>query len=1006
MTVVNQRTRKEHLLMPYRVREVLLLSTRYDHFVLEADGFLTEQVFLEYRSLHLSSAPRFHHYSHSEAALEALGGRHFDLVLAVAREATPSLVEFGRKVKENNPNVPVVVLGFETADLTVIDRPENRDAIDATFIWNGDAKIMLAIIKHIEDLYNVDNDTKVVGVRVILFVEDSIRYFSSFLATLYPELMKQSQSLFSEGFNRLQRLLRMRTRPKILHAKSFEEAIRLYDKYGEYLIAMISDVGFPRDGVLDPEAGLHLTELVRKHAQDLPILLQSADHAGLHRAEDLRVLFVDKHSPALLWTLKHFLKGYLGFGSFTFRAPDGYVVAEANDIREFAECIKKIPAESLEYHTRRNHISHWLMARSEFEMAQALRRYQPEDFDSIEDIRDFISESLHAMLTRSKQGVISDFSRSTFDRESRFLRVGDGSLGGKARGIAFLNHLLTYELPDGRAAGLQTRIPQTFVITTEGFESFLERNDLSDIVRHPPSDADIIDRFLKAPLPEEVTSSLEAIVNYTEAPLAVRSSSLLEDDMSHPFAGIYATIMIPNSAENPHTRVQDLANAIRMVYASTFFEDARSYLENTAHSIEEERMAVVIQQVVGQRYGDRFYPHFSGVAHSYNYYPVGLLTADEGVVQAVLGLGRMVVDGGETFRFGPKHPEVTPQISSPTLALKSSQRQFYTMNLSKPWDQNDHFDSNQELCDLTVAREDGTFAVVGSVYDVQNDVITESPNLKGPLLVTFNNLLKHRAIPFAPAMDELLSMITEGMGTPVEVEFACNMGDWGRKVRRGQKRQEPTLYILQVRPIQIRDNACEIRIDEVAPDRVICRSDLALGVGDFSNIQDVVYVDPRSFDPAATREIAAEVGELNSTLVSEGRPYVLIGPGRWGSSDHWLGIPVGWSQISGARIIVEASPDWFNVEPSQGSHFFHNITALHLGYFTIPPGSTKRSPKEDGFIDWNWLAERDLAISTAHLRHVRTERPLAVHVDGRKGIGLIAWCLPETENDELEVCLE
>ena len=987
--------------MPNRVREVLLVSTPYDHFVLEADGFLTEQVYLEYRSLHLSSAPRFDHFSDWDQALRNIGRKRYDLVLFVAREATNDLADLGRKVKEISPDLPVVVLGFETADLRRLDRPENRGVIDATFIWNGDAKIMLAIIKHIEDRLNIDVDIEVAGVRVILVVEDSIRYFSSFLAALYTELMKQSQRLHKEGYNQLQRLLRMRTRPKIIHAKNYEEAVSLYEKYRDYVIAVISDVGYPREGRLDPEAGLKLAARVRADSPDLPVLLQSAEHAGIARAEILQVLFVDKNSPALLWTVKHFLKGYLGFGSFTFRTPDGHVVAEANDLREFAKLSEEIPPASLEYHARRNHISHWLMARSEFEMSAALRSYVIEDFESIEDARTFIVRNLKMMLSRSKQGVIADFPETTFDRDSLFQKIGEGSLGGKARGIAFLNHLLTYELPEGTAADIRVQIPQTFVLTTEVFESFLETNDLTRVVREPPADSEIVERFLTAQLPDFVYVKLGQIVDNVDGPLAVRSSSLLEDDMAHPFAGIYATIMIPNSAEDRRTRFDDLCNAVKVVYASVFFEDARSYLERTDHSIEEERMGVVIQKVIGQRHGDRFYPHFSGVAHSYNYYPIGRLTAEEGVVQAVLGLGRLVVDGGETFRFGPQHPEVSVGMSTPKLALQSSQREFYALDLTLPWNNNETFDSNQMLNPLTAARADGTFAIVGSVYDVQNDLVTESPTLEGPLLVTFNNIIKHRALPFPEAVDALLQMITKGMGTSVEVEFACDMGSWGQRLRRGQPAVEPVLFILQVRPILVREHGPEVRLETLDPDRLVCRSNVSLGGGDFGGIRDILYVNPESFDPAESPIVAQEVGEQNKALLKQGLPYVLIGPGRWGSADHWLGIPVSWSQISGARIIVEASPKGFNVEPSQGSHFFHNITALRLGYFTIPPGSTKSDPHDSGFLDWEWLQEQPTVAETAHLRHVRMKDPLAIHVDGRSGLGLIARC----EDEDADVCL-
>ncbi|MBN2498370.1 MAG: hypothetical protein JXR96_27515 [Deltaproteobacteria bacterium] len=990
------RFRREHLLMPNRVREVLLVSSAYDAFVLEEEGHLTEQIFLEYKSLSLSSAPRFSHVTRRDEAIELLEEhKRFDLVLAVAREASEGLVEFGRRIKAVQPRLPVVVLGFESADLERLKKPETQDGIDAVFVWNGDAKILLAIIKHIEDRQNVDHDIDVAGVRVILVVEDSLRYFSSFLAALYPELMKQSQSLFSEGFNRLQKLLRMRTRPKILHATSFEQAIEIYESYRGYMLAVISDVGFPRNGKLDPTAGIRLVERIRADFPDLPILLQSAESDYSEQANRLSALFADKNAPDLLHTIRSFLVDYLGFGPFTFRTPDGRVVGQARDIRELAAQIETVPAESLAYHTRNNHISNWLMARSEYELSENLRCQDAADFASVEEIRSFLLRVLEALFRHSSQGIVTDFSSTRFDNESLFQRIGEGSLGGKARGIAFLNNLLTYELGGSKVAGLQVCIPQTFVLSTDAFERFLGENQLHSFVRENPDDAALLERFVSGRLPDDVRVSLLSIIDNVHEPLAVRSSSLLEDDMAHPFAGIYGTVMIPNAAEDPKERLDDLCKAIKVVYASVFFRNARSYLENTAHSIEEELMAIVLQRVVGQRFEDRYYPHLSGVAHSYNYYPIGPLRADEGVVQAVLGLGRMVVEGGESVRFSPRHPEVIPQAATPKMLASSSQRAFYALDMCRDWYESGFFDDNLLLFDLEVARRDGTFQAVGSVYDVQNDQISESPAASGPLLVTFNNILKYKAVPLAPAICELLDVIADGMGTPVEIEFACDMGDWGRPKRRGHKRREPVLYLLQVRPILVRETWQEVSCDEIPPERMICRSSQALGHG-CHEIQDVIFVKPERFDPAETRAIAAEVDELNAILVQDKRPYVLIGPGRWGSSDHWLGIPVQWSQISGARIIIEASPEGYDVDPSQGTHFFHNLTSLNLGYFTVPSGASKQSPRNDSFVDWDWLARQPVVRETEHLRLVRSAQPILAMIDGRHSTAVIAAGLDST----------
>ncbi len=977
--------------MPNRVREVLLLSSRYDAFVLEEDGQLTEQVFMEYKSLSLSSAPNFTHAATTEAALELLQKRRFDLVLTVAREATLDLVEFGKKVKALRADQPVVALGFESADRQLLRALVSPEAFDAVFLWTGDAKILLAIIKRIEDSINVDNDIEVSDVRVILVVEDSVRYYSAFLAALYPELMKQSQSLFSEGLNRLQKLLKMRTRPKILHAVNFEQAMDLYTKYRDNILAVISDVGFPVEGRLDPEAGLKFVRRIRLETPDLAVLLQSAQEELAAKAAELGVGFINKNSPELFYTVRRFLSDHLGFGPFIFRRPDGREVARAVDLRELAECIRTVPDESLEYHARRNHISIWLIARSEFELAEMLRPQKVEDFDSIEEVREFLSGSLEASFRQARRGVIADFSDAEFDVHSVFQRIGEGSLGGKARGIAFLDFLLREMTSLGTVAGLNVRIPQTFVLATDAFDRFLKDNRLFPVLSGEPPDGEVMQYFLSADLPGEVVSSLRSIVDNVEGPLAIRSSSMLEDDMLHPFAGIYGTVMIPNMDPDPEERLEDLCKAIKVVYATTFFQNARVYLENTGRNLEEEKMAVCIQRVVGQRHGRRYYPTFSGVAHSYNYYPIGSLKASDGVVQVVLGMGRMVVDGGESVRFCPKHPGVIPQFATPALVMKNSQRRFYALDLQKNWNEpGDAFTGNQVLYDLQNARQDGTFNAVGSVFDGQNNLIGEGPGLDGPLLVTFNNILKHRAIPLAPALAELLEMITVGMGAPVELEFAGDMGDWGRVIRRGRKGRPPELHLLQVRPILVREALKEIQPGEFEPEAVVCKSTQALGHGQYSGIHDVVYVKHDTFDPAETRTIAAEVGRFNQRLVGLKRPYILIGPGRWGSSDHWLGIPVQWAQIAGARIIIEASPAGYDVEPSQGTHFFHNITALRLGYFTIPPGSSRANPLGEGFVDWDWLERLPADQETRYLRHVRTPVSLVAHIDGRKGLGLIA----------------
>lgn len=983
--------RRFHDLMPHRVREVLLVSSLYDAFILQEDGHLSEQVFLEYKELSLSSAPRFTHVTSGEAALRAMEKRRFDLVLAMTRLIDMDLKAFGQKVKKLRPGRPVVVLAFDNAEIDRLRQLVSPDSIDAVFMWNGDAKILLAIVKFVEDRENLDNDIAVADIRVILVVEDSVRFYSSFLAALYPELMKQSQSLFSEGLNRLQKLMRMRTRPKILHATTYEDAVNLAEKYRENLLAVISDIGFYHKGEHDKTAGLPLIKKIRKMLPDIPVLLQSYEEEYKAQADELGVLFVHKQSPSLLHDIRHFLSDHLGFGDFVFRLPDGKEVARANDTLDLERLIAEVPLESLEFHTRRNHISNWLMARSEFELAGKLRPQEVSDFDSIEDVRDYLLAELAKTRRDTREGMITDFTQKRFDPETLFQRMGNGSIGGKARGLAFMNLLLHSSPHFGRLSGLAVRVPQSFILATDLFDQFVETNGLLEVAYESGDDDLVARRFIDAKLPDEAIANLELILDHVQTPLAVRSSSLLEDDMIHPFAGIYRTIMIPNSEADRTERMENLCNAIKLVYASTFFHDAKAYVGNTAHRVEEEKMAVVIQRLVGQQYDDRYYPHMAGVAHSHNYYPLGPQKAEDGTIQLALGLGRIVVEGGQTMRFSPVHPAVLPQFSSPAMTLESSQKKFYALDLNCcKITADSHVGTTLELYDLKHAEKDGTLPLVGSVYNAQDDAISESPDARGPWVVTFNNVLKHRAIPLAPALVELLQISAKGLGTAVELEFAVDMGDYGRRVPQGQPRREPVLYALQLRPIITQDVAAEFPVDQFDREQVVCRSTQALGHGRFEQLADVVYIKNDAFDPAKTRRIATQVGEFNARLQREGRPYVLIGPGRWGSADHWLGIPVQWSQIAGARIIIEASPKGYNVDPSQGTHFFHNITALRLGYFTVPPGAHVNDPTKDNLIDWPWLDAQPAVAETEFLRHIRLEQPLVGMVDGRTGLGVIA----------------
>jgi len=983
--------RKLHDLMPHRVREVLLVSSPYDAFILQEDGHLTDQVFLEYKSLALSSAPRFTHVTSGEKAIEALENRRFDLVLAMPRLADTDLLAFGRRVKELRPNKPLVILTFDNREVEDLHKLGASPDIDGVFSWNGDARILLAVVKYIEDRENADHDIATADVRVILLVEDSIRYASEFLAALFPQLMRQSQSLFAEGLNPLQKLMHMRTRPKVLHARNYEEAMRLFTKYHDNMLAVITDAGFEWKEQHVKDVGLTLVREIRRLAPSMPILFQTANLELRKAALALDVQFLDKNSPSLLSELDQFLRNNLGFGDFIFRMPDGREIARAADLTELEKCLRTVPIESLEYHGRQNHISNWLMARSEFELAQEIGPKKISDFADIEEVRQYLLGELRVLRRGRRRGAITDLSDEAFDADSLFQRLGGGSMGGKARGLAFLNLLLTAAPHNSRLAGLPVMIPQSFVLATDLFDEFMAHNKLNDFAYSCDDDEKINGRFLRADLPGHLQSKLGHLLEHLDCPLAVRSSSLLEDDMSHPFAGIYRTLMLANNHLFLERRLEQLCQAIKLIYASTFHANAKAYIQNTNHRIEQEKMAIVIERVVGQRYGNRHYPHFAGVAQSYNYYPIGPQTADDGVVQMALGLGRMVVEGGHIHRFSPRHPLIVPAYATPELMVKNSQRRFYSLDLGgiadKPaFGEGGHLQSY----DLSAAEEDGVLRLVGSRYNPADNIITETIDDIGPWVVTFNNILKHRTIPLAEALTELLDLAAKGMGCAVEIEFACDLGDFGRRTARGTERREPILYALQMRPIVTLSELATVSTETTAGEELICRSDQAMGHGIYRDLCDLIYVKPESFNPANSKAIARQVGDLNRRLVEEGRSYVLIGPGRWGSSDHWLGIPVNWAEIAGARIIVEASPAGYLVDPSQGTHFFHNITSLRIGYFTIPPGAEKTAGGNGPFVDWAWLERQAIVTETPFLRQIRPAQPLTAWIDGRKGMGLLA----------------
>jgi CheY-like chemotaxis protein len=985
-------------LMPHRIREVLLVSSLYDAFILEEDGYLTERIFAEYKDLNLTSSPRVTHVATAEEAFATMEARRFDMVITMMRLADMDVVSFARRVKELRPGHPVVMLALDEAELEGM--PANLDpSLDGVFLWTGDASILLAIIKIIEDRKNIDHDIETAGVRVIIVVEDTIRYYSKFLGVLYYAILEQAQSLIGEGFNDAQRIHRLRARPKVLLASDYDQALALFNKYQDNAVAVISDIRYPRAGKRDSEAGYLLTQVIRSKNPDLPVLLQSADPVNAQRAADLQAHFVDKRAANLLQELKTFLIHGLGFGDFVFRGANGVEIARAKDVSEMSRVMPWVDAGSLRYHAEHNHISTWLMARCEFELARQIRPKAPEDFGDIEDMRRYLIQLFRQGQRQHRQGVIAEFFASSFQSDSPFTRMGEGSIGGKARGIAFLDALLHRGKLYKRFADFPIRVPPTLVICTDVFDRFLESNRLREFALTTSDEDAIAERFLNARLPSDIVGDLRVALQQFTQPLAVRSSSLLEDSTSEPFAGVYSTYMLPNQHDALEVRLQELCTAIKMVYASTFSDNARAYMRRTSHRLEEEKMAVIVQQLIGRRHGERFYPHFAGVAQTINHYPVGHQRPEDGVALVALGLGRTVVGGGEALRFSPANPEILPQLASPKAALSNSQRTFWALNLSP--DRSSELmqggeESTLKRCTLADAEMDGTLGLVASVYCPGDDVIRDGLNYRGPRLVTFANVLKNDVIPLAPALKNLLQIGRRGMGRDIQVEFAVDMGDWGRPTSRRRNkrpRRRPALYALQMRPMALNERGIQLRFHDVPREQVFCDTIQCLGSGVIDDIYDIIYVPHETFDASRTQEMAQQVGVFNKKLAAANRPYMLMGPGRWGSSDPWLGIPVQWSQINGARVIVEASPPGYHVDPSQGSHFFQNITSLRIGYLTVPPENPRAS------LDWAWLEEQPAIEETAYLRHVRLEDPLYMKLDGRAPRAVIYKQEPEEEQE-------
>jgi CheY-like chemotaxis protein len=964
-------------LMLHKVENILLVSSLYDSFILSEDGQLSETVLGKFLDLNLRHTPGLTRVSSGAEALALAEDRErFNLIITSMNVGDMDALTLARRVKEAGLPTPVVLLAYDNRELNDFIQQNDVSDIDRIFLWQGDVRILLAIVKCVEDQMNAAHDVGVLGVQAILVIEDRIRYYSSFLPMIYTELMQHSHNLLPEGINVSQKLLRVRARPKILLCTTFEEAWSYFTAYQDNILGVISDVEFPKNGVLERLAGAEFARKVRDLQPDIPVMLQSSFPENEALAGSVGASFLLKGSPTLLGQLREFMVERLGFGDFVFRLPGGTEIGRAADLKALETQLQIVPAESLGFHGERNHFSNWLKARTEFALAHKLRPRKVSDFPTLEDLRRDLIESIREYRQDRDRGIVADFDRNTFDASSSFSRIGGGSLGGKARGLAFVNLLLHEYRIRNRFKGVVVSVPPSVVLGTDVFDQFLERCRLRDFAIHCTDDEALVRRFLAADFGEEVRRDLASFLDLIRYPLAVRSSSLLEDSKYQPFAGIYATYMVPNNHPDPRVRLEQLLEAIKRVYASTFGSHAKTYLKSTPYRLEEEKMAVILQKVVGSPRGGRFYPDFSGVARSHNFYPISPMTTEDGIAAVALGLGETVVDGGACIRFCPRYPQHIVQFSSVKGILQNSQRHFYALRLDGGESPGEGLSSMTPIrFGLEAAEEDGALAPLASTYSPENDAVYDGLSRPGVRLVSFAPILKHGLFPLAEVLELLLKIGEEGTSSPVEVEFAVNLA-----APSGAPKE---FGFLQLRPLALSREFVELDLGGVEPGSLVCRSSSVLGHGKIEEIHDVVVVDFHRFERDRSREVALELARFNAELTESERPYLLIGVGRWGSADPYLGIPVTWDQIGGARVIVEAGFRDFRVTPSQGTHFFQNLTSSNVGYFTVNPDAG------EGFVDWEWLERQPAVAEAGWVRHLRFHRPVVVKMNGKKNQGVI-----------------
>ncbi len=966
-----------HDLMPFMVREILLVASLYDAYSIEGEGRFSDYMLGEYYQMSLTTIPRITGVSGEDEAFARLEARHYDMIIIMVGVDKTNPLNLCRKIKEKYPYIPTYLLLGNPGDIPYVqDHRKLGVPFDNLFVWTGESRVFFAMAKLLEDKVNVGNDTEKGLTRVILIIEDAPDYYSSYVPMLYSLVLEQTRILIEDvSADELYKVLKLRARPKILLATNWEEAMAIYTRYKDRLLGVISDMRFPREGSLDKMAGFEMIKMLRQEQPNLPTVLQSSDPENARYAAELKASFINKNSETLLQDLKSFITYYLGFGHFVYRDTRGRQIAVAKSMKEFEAFLKTVPEDSLVYHAMKNHFSLWLMARGEVKVAKMINPVKVSDFNSLKEMREFLLEIIRKRRREMNKGKVVNFDESVMIDESNVVSFAGGSHGGKGRGLAFVSTLI-YSFELGRLLpGINIRTPVTAIVGTDEFDQFMETNLLWEVVSHEKDFTVLQKQFLAGTLSDELEQKLRVFIRLNTKPLAVRSSSLFEDSLSQPFSGIFGTYLLPNNHPDPEVRLMQLIGAIKLVFSSIYSDNSRIYFEAVNYKIEQEKMAVVIQAVVGNRYGDIFYPHISGTAQSFNFYPVASMTTHDGFAVAAVGLGQYVLDGERAFRFSPSYPAL--DIVSINDIMRYSQTEFYAVNLAQS-EIDLLLGENAGLVKLDISRSesDGTLTHSASVYSLDNDTLNPGLGSPGPRVVNFANILKYDYIPLAHTLKTVLEVVREAFGAPVEIEYAVDL----TKDEEGKA----TFYLLQIKPLVGSGAGYSIDPESVYTDETLLVSRKSMGNGLVEGITDIIYVEPETFDNLKTNEMAAEIDAINRQMLAEGRKYVLIGPGRWGTKDRFLGIPVEWPQISNARIIVEVSMPNFHIDASQGSHFFHNVTSMRIGYLAVNEATA------EGVIMWDRLREMPEVGKGTWFRHVRFPNPLVIRMDGKIGMAVIS----------------